>query len=380
MKKVKFMALLGISGVLFFGGVAYALTSVEVVNNFETGIVDISLSEYSIVNGEETEWVDNPVIMPADKISKIPRISNQGNECYVRAKLTFRGIPEISESNLYGIGENWFKADDGYYYYREVLGEGDAVDLFKGVNIPEDLPQEYEGRSFNIDIEADAVQSKNFTPSFNSPAPWGNVEILKCEKEGKYDINYFKKPDNNGFEIVYQSDSGKLIKNSDDFFKNFPYMMPGDTYSDEVSIENSSSNSIKLYFRSEAEDESELLDKVLLTISTEIEGKREVVYEGNLRAVELSKDVILGEIGSNGTGKFKFEISVPAELNNKYSFENSYVKWVFSTEPIKNTKPSGTGRSAKTGDSFKLGLCLSMIGLSVGVMAIIGKARGGKKQ
>lgn len=338
MKMKKYLAIIaGICLMLLFGGTIYAMTSVEVTNHFETGIVDISLTEYQKNNGTEELWKDNPTILPGDQISKIPRIYNNGNDCYVRAKLTFRDMEEIGEQNLYGIDETWVKADDGYYYYTNILPHGESVDIFEGIKIPTDFSQENEEKIFYIDIDVDAIQSKNFTPQYDMSAPWGSVEILKCEKEGQYDISTFRQSDTKSFEIKYEGDSKKLIKNSEDFFGNIPYLMPGDKYSDSVEFVNTGNEAIALYFRSEAADDSELLEKILLKITTNIAGEQRVVYSGNLKATELSKDSILGIIPENAEGYFDFEIEMPETLNNKYSIQSSYIKWIFSAEDVTDT-------------------------------------------
>lgn len=359
--------LLGLLVMLFGCGMVYGMVSVEVTNHFETGIVDISLTEYQKNGNIETLWVDNPVILPGSVISKIPRIHNDGNACYVRAKITFRETDDINEANLFGIGNKWIKADDGYYYYTEILPHGGDVDLFKGLTLPDDYSQENEGTQFYIDIDVDAIQSKHFTPLFDAAQPWGSVEILECGKEGQYDISKFKPSDSQAFKIEYQGKTGKLIKNSDDFFANFPYLMPGDTYSDTARLVNDGNEDITLYFRSTAQDASNLLDKIQLKITNEINGKTVVFYDGNLRATELSETVVLGTIKANTEADFNFEIKVPAELNNQYSISSSYVKWLFSTKMIDGSD----SESPKTGDAANLNLYTGMFGLSLILFGIL---------
>lgn len=324
----------------------YAKTSVEVTNRFETGIVDIHIREYQKDGNKEELWNDNPTVMPGDRISKIPRIYNDGTDCYVRVKLSFREMTEIREDYLFGISDKWLKADDGYYYYTEILAHGGSVDIFRGLKIPENLPEETQGKKFYIDINVDAIQSKNFNPDFESASPWGSVEILKCAREGQYDVSTFKKSDNQSFVIEYQGKSDKLVKNKEDFFSNFPYLMPGDGYKDSLKIWNNSGKNVKLYFKTEALDDSELLDKILLKITAAINDEKKEVYSGNLRAEEISKEQLLGVIPKEKTGLFEFEIKVPEELNNKYTIQNSCVKWLFSTEPICESD-SGTGEKPK---------------------------------
>lgn len=353
---------------VFSCGLIYGMTSVEVTNEFETGIVDIRLAEYQKTNEGEKPWEDNPLVLPGDTVSKIPRIYNDGNDCYVRVKITFRDADNLNENNLLGVSDKWIKADDGYLYYTEILPHGGEVDVFEALQIPDDFSQNNEGKTFYIDIDADAIQSKNFEPQFELAQPWGDIEILECGKEGQYDISTFKQSDTQSFSITYQGDVKKLARNADDFFVNFPYLMPGDTYSDELLLENDGNNTIRLYFRSSAEDNSELLDKIQLKISTEIEGKTVAFYEGDLRALKLNEDVILGSVPAGKTGLFRFEIYVPHELNNKYTISSSFVKWIFSTKEI----VVGDNDVPKTGDTTHLLLWISMAGLSVSGLFLIG--------
>lgn len=350
----------------FFCGVEIqAKTSVEVTNRFETGIVDIGIMEYQIVNGQEEAWKNNPVILPGNQISKIPRIYNYGTDCYVRVKISFRETEEITEKNLFGMSGKWMKADDGYYYYKEILKKGKTVDVFQGIEIPENLSQDMAGKSFYLDIDADAIQSKNFIPDFEAASPWGSVEILSCGKEGAYDIGIFKQADTQLFEIEYQGRIEKLVKNKDDFFANFPYLMPGDTYSDCIKIVNDDkTRELNLYFRSEAKDDSELLDKILLRITTEFYGEKKEIYYGSLRAAELSQEGLLGVLRKGAEGVFYFEIEVPKELDNKYTILDSSVKWIFSTVPI-------AGKPVQTGDAATAGIYTAELLSGAGMMILM---------
>lgn len=369
------LILLCVSGLLCIrSGYVYAMASVSVINEFETGIVDISLEEYQRSGQKERLWEDDPVILPGDKVSKIPRISNHGNECFVRAKLTFRDTDDLSDHDFYGMDADWIKCSDGYYYYTKSLRPNDHIDIFQGIDIPVDFPQEDEGSSFYLDINVDAIQSKNFTPDYEASAPWGNVEILTCEKEGQYDIRTFKQSDTQSFRIIYQGNAGKLITNREDFFVNFPYLMPGDEYADSARLINDGKEDINLYFRSEAFDDSELLEKIRLAIDCTIDGKTSRIYEGNLRAEELKDHQLLGTIPAGSEGVFSFTVYVPAWMNNKYTILDSYVKWIFSTDPIKDTTAA-----PKTGDSTNA-LYVFAAGAALGIIAVCGLIRNGRRR
>lgn len=322
------------------GTTIYALQETYVENNFQTSIVDIELDEYQLKDGKEVLWKNKPTVLPGTNISKIPRITNNGTDCYIRAKITFENEFNITEDDIYGISKDWIKAEDGYYYYKNIVKNNEEIDFFKGLIIPNDFVQESEGSEFSLKVDVNAIQSKNFTPNFNSKEPWGAIEILECEKEGEYDISTFKTIDNQSLEVIYQN-TKKLITNEDDFFTNFPILLPGDVYSDSVTINNSSSNDIDLYFRTETIDDSELLEKITLKITKLINDKEEVVYEGPLKANSLNENLLLGKINKTTKNcKFNFTISVPTELNNQYTILSSKVKWIFSTTPYEEIEQS----------------------------------------
>jgi len=361
-----------------------AMPKVSVDNHFTTGIVDIELEEYEIKEGKEIPYENNKQVLPGKTISKIPRIENDGNDCWIRVKPTFKNIEHLNDSNIFGISDEWVKAND-YYYYKNILKTDESVDFFQGLKIPTDFPQELENSNFQVIIDVDAIQSKNFSPDFNSSNPWGDVEILLCNKDKNYNVSSFKKSDNLKFEVQYQGNTKELIKNKDDFFLNFPVLMPGDEYSDTISLKNTSNNPIKLYFDSEILENKDILEKIQLKIETEINGKQETVYQGALNSNINNK--LLGEIKSNTEDIFKFTITVPPELNNDYTLLDGKVRWIFSTEEIENKtekpnenneKTDANAKPVKTDDSQFLGLFFILLGFSSFGMVLYIKKKEGK--
>lgn len=204
------------------GSVIYAMPETSTMNHFQTGIVDISLEEFQTVDGKEIAWEDGVNVLPGKTISKIPRITNNGSCCFVRVKLTFRDTDEELEKSIFGM-DGWIKENDGYYYYPEELKTDETVDIFQGLNIPEDFSQDGEGTDFFLDVDVDAVQSQNFTPDYDSVRPWGDIRILSSKKEGAYDIQSFEKGGSEQFQVEYQGDAKTLIANSADFSRIFQY-------------------------------------------------------------------------------------------------------------------------------------------------------------
>lgn len=342
------------------GTTLLALSKTSVVNHFTTGVVDIELEEYEIQDGQEVPYENPKEVMPGTTISKIPRITNDGNDCYVRAEITFENMEDLNDSNLFGFSSQWEKIGD-YYYYKDILEHGESVDLFEGLEVPTSFSQEHEEEEFSIRIDVDAIQSQNFTPDFTSSIPWGNIEIMEYTKGKIYDVSSFKQADDLEFEIEYQGDTEKLVKNQEDFFLNIPVLLPGDFYEDSVEISNDGDRDITLYFDSEILENQDILEKIQLKIETTIDGTTETVYEGSLNSSIDHYE--LGKIKANQNASFDFSIEVPPELNNDYTLEAGKVKWIFSTEPIEKT--DGIAEDVTTGDFTQAGLLLIVAGVAL---------------
>lgn len=347
-------------------GMVYASTTLDIVNSFETGVVDITLTEYQKVGNEEKLFENYQIVVPGDVISQIPRIHNEGNDCYVRAKITFREASDIvNESDLFGIAPNWVKAKDGYYYYTEILPHDGSVDLFQGLKIPTSVTNK-DRELFFIDLKIDAIQSQSFIPDYDADEPWGSVEIIKCESSGNYEINTFKPSGTTSFKIEYQGGCAGFITNSKDFFANIPSLMPGDIYEDSFEFVNSSETPVTLYFRSATYGASETADKINLKIFTKNQNGEKVIYNGSLNGVDIENNVTVCEIQAKTTERIYFEISVPADLTNEYSMSSSSIKWVFSTKPITNMD------IPKTGDSANVQVWTILVSISGLVLVAVG--------
>lgn len=171
---------------------------------------------------------------------------------------------------------------------------------------------------------------------------------------------------NDDMSVKYIGDAKKLVSTTNDFFSSFTNVLPGDEYEDYAFLENTSNKDIRLFFKNEVLDESnyklkedkDLLDQIKLTIyidetnSANISSNSNasknadklIIYEGNLKAESINDNWInLGVYHPNESTKFKFKISVPADLTNEYDMTNTKVKWWFGVGEIDSSKPVKTG-------------------------------------
>ena len=315
----------------------FAREEISVTNHIETGVIDIELDEYqSRDDGGLVPWEDKTKILPGDEISKIPRITNKGYDCYVRAKLNFSS--DVISDYYYGLGENWVLCKDGYLYYTEVLKNGEYTDIFQGIKIPTDFSQDFEEETFQLIIDVDAIQIQNFVPDYDAEHPWGDIKIEKCIQDGNYQIQSLEASNPKSFEIQYDRVSKSLIKNADDLFENIPVLFPGDTYSDILELENTSNNKVKLYFNTYSKS-SKLLDGIQLKIVLKNDSSEKTIYNGSLNSTKLAERFLLTELKGREQQKLEYTISIPKEFNNKYTLLNDSVRWIFSAEEIIPDKP-----------------------------------------
>ena len=308
-------------GIIFFiifsiSGI-YALVD-DVINNTEsvisTSYVDIKLEEYQ--NGEPYTK-ENEVVMPGEVVSLNTKINNLGINCYVRAKIEYiLNNTEYSESNyINGNYKNWTKRDD-YYYYDSILNQGEVINLFDTIQIPSNIINEFSGDKLIVHILVEAIQAKNFDGN------WDGVEI-------KETVNKSYSMDSEGrSEVIYENNADKYIDIGDGLFNNLGGLLPGDSVSDQIIIDNNSSNKIKYFLSIDttnlSQEEIELLENVEITINN---SKNKELYKGKLREVN---NILLGTYNSGSKETINFNVSIPTNLDNEYSKIATKIIWILS--------------------------------------------------
>lgn len=176
------LALVGVIGV--GASLAYMTDNDTAANIITMGHVDIDLTEPNYPGNENGE-ISN--VKPGDHIVKDPTITVQegSNDTFIRVSVDFTGLTDAQKAQMLekdGQGNykyfdinlaNW-RESNGYYYYigtyaegqkAGVLKAGQSVKLFENVKIPSSWGNEMADKSFNINIEAEAIQADNFEPT-----------------------------------------------------------------------------------------------------------------------------------------------------------------------------------------------------------------------
>ena len=366
-----------------------------VTNHLKTGDVNIRIREFAMVDGKEVPYETHQMVMPGDVISKIPRIENLAASCWIRVKITFSGGSEslsgLSPSDIGGMNEDeWIKIGE-YYYLIKPLEERGSVDLFREVHIPETWTGEYAGKTFAVNIRADAIQDDHFTPDFDAMSPWGDEVIELCVHEEENVI--LNTESDVRFNVVFRNGAEKLVAGPDNFFQNMTALMPGDRLTDYVTIKNTSGNTRELRFYTAlvnpTQEQLDLLSKLQLRINL---GEK-VIYEGDLKAEPLNKGTSLGRFAPGDEGRMEFTLYMPEELQNVYALREADVRWIFETDPdpvitqgtsgggnyypvTTDYTPKGTS-PVKTGDPMNPGVYALLFGgaVTAGLAALLIKRR-----
>lgn len=325
---------LAISACLGAGGTyAFVSDEVSVINEVQMGDIDIAIREYELSEGKEIPYQNQKLVQPGDVISKIPRIQNLAEPCWIRVQVKYQSdlkhTEGLSEECLSGFSSKWIRRGD-YYYYTEVLKKKESVDLFHEVRLPSEWDNHHAGQDLTLDIRAEAIQAIHFKPDFDAMSPWGNENIELCVHEANDRIT--EKKEILQHRIEFNGSAHKLISISDNFFSNFETAMPGDSLSDYAYLENTTERDTTLYFRTErlkqGKEQDQLLQKLKLRLS--LDGK--LLYVGPLHTESLGQEKKLVTLKPEEQGKLEFTVEVPKELKNWSALEQTAVKWIFRVE------------------------------------------------
>lgn len=343
--------LVSVAIVLVFIGCAASYAAIQnstgVKNTFNTGGINIDVENFTVKNGKEVPMDYMTTVDFNGKASYIPIVTNNAESAYLRFKVfaetEIQNIDIVKD--LYGISDNLILKPDGYLYLTEPLEHKGSIKLCQGFDIPDSWDY-MKSNKLDMKVTADAIQSVNFNPDFTSDVPWGDVVISESNVGDDYELNTVLPGEDGNIKVVYANTVKGITINSDDFFKDVKFM-PGDKYSDTLTLNNKTAKSAKILFKTEF-NESDLLNIMQLNINN-----GSTFYDGFMASHSLKEYKQIAELKPGESKKIDVILTLPAEANNNYQVLSDMATWYFAIEQP-NDIP-------KTGDNTPLwliaGLC-----------------------
>lgn len=170
--------------VLATGTLAYFTAEETAQNVITMGALKMDLVER---NEKGEPWTDVENIVPGMEVTKKAFVKNTGTVYfYTRVKITksfefpenvekMELNPDLVELN---INEKYWKlGNDGFYYYKEPVAPGEKTEpLFTTVTFSTEMGNEYQNVKVKIDLDAQAVQSRNNGESATAATGWPETD------------------------------------------------------------------------------------------------------------------------------------------------------------------------------------------------------------
>lgn len=171
---------------------------------------------------------------------------------------------------------------------------------------------------------------------------------------------------------------GSEYTDTDLFNDGFKGVMPGDTVTEQVVVQNvrEGKYTVRIYMKALAHDKEKNIpdDDVLATetvasmqdflhqLSLTVKQGEKVLFDASPEQLDgLADWVLLGEFSKGGKTTLDVELNVPIDLGNEYANRIGEVDWVFKAEEIPVVNP-------KTGDDSNIALYIALCGLSAAAL------------
>lgn len=368
------LALLGLTGI-------YALPKVYVLYQANTGKVDICLKEYMLEEGKEVPWKNGEDVLPGGFVSKIPRIRNDGAECYVRATVSFSSQKEsekpLSLENLEGISSDWVR-DGDYFYYKHTVKPGEKVELFQGIRIPWEWKTPDEDNVWKACVRAEAVQAEYFSPDFTGEDPWGmKVYTFPIQYAPEGDIQE-QTADTEEVELLLVEQVQGFAVEQEGCMKTLEAFVPGKSQTGSIRLKNTTEKEREVFFRAETQEQSVLLEKMELKVELLEKEENRILYQGSAAACTPKELQSLGKLAPQEEKQLRFTFSLAKDADNTYALQKGKIKFWFTTGEEETGK---IATAVSTGDPQKpIGYLVTAVGAAIVLLfMLLGRKRPVRK-
>lgn len=150
-----------------------------------------------------------------------------------------------------------------------------------------------------------------------------------------------------------------------DLFANFKNVMPGDTLTQTITVENRSSKKVRIYLQAKegvSEEDAELLSQLHLTVRSQ----NGTIFDAAAdEKGGLARPRLLGTFKTKGKTQLTVTLEVPIELDNAYMNRIGTIPWTFMMAEMPDDD------SPHTGDWFQPALWLGAAAMLICAVMIV---------
>ena len=159
-----------------------------------------------------------------------------------------------------------------------------------------------------------------------------------------------------------------------DLFENFKNVMPGDTYEQKITVQNSSKGRIRIWMQCKYDsytvtEAKDFLNQLKLTV---VSGNTEIFEAEAGEKAQLIEPKLLGTFRENGKVELTVKLEVPIDLGSEYMGQVGVVPWTFLIEEVPEDD------TPDTGDWFEAGIwagAAALLALAIVVLLVMQKKK-----
>ncbi|MGN0745862.1 MAG: hypothetical protein ACI4ML_04225 [Aristaeellaceae bacterium] len=170
--------------------------------------------------------------------------------------------------------------------------------------------------------------------------------------------------------VTYEGGAEKFVflpgseESDSDLFENFKNVLPGDTITQTIRVQNATDKQVRIYLR--AEPVSDIHREFLSQLSLTVDCKNKEIFDAApSETAQLTNMTLLGTFKKAGSTDLVVTLTVPESLSNQYMGAMGVVPWTFLVEEIPEDP------TPHTGDWFQAGLWIGAAALLAAAVIVL---------
>ena len=135
--------------------------------------------------------------------------------------------------------------------------------------------------------------------------------------------------------VTYEGGAEKFVfipgseYSDSDLFENFKGVLPGDTITQTIRVQNASDKQVRIYLRAlpVSDIHKDFLSQLAMTVDCK---DKEIFDAAPSETAQLTNNTLLGTFKKAGSTELTVTLTVPADMGNEYMGAIGVVPWAFT--------------------------------------------------